>query len=52
MAQTTPFLKDEQWKKLEPLLPSIAPGKKGARHWKDNRQVLKGILWVLKSGAR
>ena len=52
MARTTPFLKDEQWQKLEPLLPELAPGKKGGRPWRDNRAVLEGILWVLKSGAR
>ena len=52
MARTTSFLKDEQWEKLEPLLPKTAPGKKGGRPWRDNRKVLEGILWVLKSGAR
>jgi len=52
MAHATRFLKDEQWKKLEPLLPKTAPGKNGGRPWNDNRQVLEGILWVLKSGAR
>jgi transposase len=52
MARTTWFLKVEQWKKLEPMLPKTAPGKKGGRPWQDNRQVLEGILWVLQSGAR
>ena len=52
MARTTSFLKDEQWEKLEPLLPKTAPGKKGGRPWRENRKVLEGILWVLKSGAR
>jgi transposase len=52
MAQPTWFLKDEQWQKPEPLLPNARPGKKGGRPWQDNRQVLEGILWVLKSGAR
>ena len=52
MARTTPFLKDEQWKKLEPLLPKITPGTKGGRPWQNNRPVLEGILWVLKCGAR
>lgn len=44
--------KDDQWQKLEPRLPKVAPGKKGGRPWQDNRQVLEGILWVLRSGAR
>jgi transposase len=52
MARTTWFLKDEQWKKLEPMLPNTVPGKKGGRPWQDNRLVLEGILWVLQSGAR
>jgi transposase len=45
-------LTDEQWKKLEPLLPREKPGKKGGRPWADNRAVFEGILWILKSGAR
>jgi transposase len=52
MARPAPFLKDEQWKKIEPFLPKTAAGAKGGRPWQDNRQVLEGILWVLKSGAR
>ena len=45
-------LTDEQWRKLEPLLPREKPGKKGGRPWADNRQVFEGILWILRSGAR
>jgi transposase len=52
MARTTPLLKDDQWLKLDPLLPTMPPGKKGGRPWRNNRQVLEGILWVLKTGAR
>jgi len=44
-----PFLSDEQWKKIEPLLP---PSSGRGRPWADNRRVLEGILWVLKTGAR
>jgi len=44
MARTTHLLKDEQWQKIEPLLPSTAPGKKGGPSWKDNHEVLEGIL--------
>jgi len=44
-----PFLTDEQWKRIEPLLPQSS-GR--GRPWADNRRVLEGILWVLKTGAR
>jgi transposase len=44
-----PFLTDEQWKKIEPLLPTL---RSRGRPWCDNRRVLEGILWVLKTGAR
>lgn len=40
-------LTDEQWAKLEPLLPVGGIG----RPWHDHRRVLDGILWVLRSGA-
>jgi transposase len=43
------FLSDEQWAKIEPLLPMV---RSRGRPWADNRQVLEGILWVLKTGAR
>ena len=43
------FLSDEQWEKIEPLLPC---DKSGGRPWADNRRVVEGIFWVLKTGAR
>jgi transposase len=43
------FLSDEQWNKIEPLLPQ---DKSHGRPWADNRRVLEGILWILKTGAR
>ena len=43
------FLTDAQWEKIEPLLPEL---KSRGRQWKDSREVLEGILWVLRSGAR
>ena len=43
-------LTDERWKLIEPLLPR--PGGKGGRRWRDHRQVLNGILWVLHTGAQ
>lgn len=43
------YLSEKQWKKIEPLLPKL---KSSGRPWKKNREVLEGILWVLRSGAR
>src|ERR671916_1798533 len=45
-------LTDEQWEVLMPLLPDPprrADGK--GRPWRDPRNVLNGILWVLRTGA-
>jgi len=42
------FLSDKQWSHIEPLLPKRSS--KG-RPWADNRLVLEGILWILKTGA-
>jgi transposase len=52
MAKTEQFVTDEQWKKLEPLLPQYTPSPKGGRRRRDNREVFEGIAWVLRSGAR
>jgi transposase len=43
------FLSDEQWAKIDPLLPKV---RSRGRPWADNRRVVEGILWVLKTGAR
>jgi transposase len=43
------FLSDEQWARIEPLLPKV---RSRGRPWADNRRVVEGILWVLKTGAR
>ena len=51
MAKRTRFINDEQWKKLEPLLPARRVGRVG-RPCADNREVLEGILWILRTGAR
>lgn len=42
------LLNDEQWEKLEPLLPQL---KSEGRPWRGNREVLEGILWILRTGA-
>lgn len=44
-----PMLTDEMWSKIEPLLPKLSSR---GRPWRDHREVLEGILWVLKTGAR
>ncbi|MEE8201375.1 MAG: IS5 family transposase [Candidatus Acidoferrales bacterium] len=46
-------LTDAQWEILAPLLPAgkSGPGRKGRRR-KNNRDVLEGILWILRTGAR
>lgn len=52
MAKQEQFVTDEQWKKIEPLLPTYKPSRKGGRKPRDNREVFEGIAWVLRSGAR
>jgi transposase len=42
-------LSDEQWQRLEALLPAQKP--KTGRPNLDHRQVVNGILWVLRTGA-
>ncbi len=47
-------LTDEQWLAVEPFIPAKerrAPGRKGGRPWRSAREVLDGILWVLRTGA-
>lgn len=46
---TRMFLKDKEWEKLSPLLPSQI-GKRG-RPRKDDRIVIEGILWIIRTGA-
>jgi transposase len=43
------FLTEPQWQCIAPLLPKR---KSRGRPFADNRRVLEGILWVLRSGAR
>ena len=52
MAKYKRFIKNDQWKLLEPLLPKAKRSRKGGRPAIENRQVLEGILWVLRTGAR
>ena len=41
-------LTDKQWERLKPLLPAR---KRTGRPPKDDRQIINGILWVLRTGA-
>jgi hypothetical protein len=46
-------LTDEQWTVLEPLIgemPRRADGR--GRPWRSSREVLNGILWILRTGAQ
>ena len=52
MSQRVVYLTDEQWKKIEPLIPKKSVGRKGGRPRTDDRLVFEGILWVLRTGAR
>ena len=45
-------LTNEQWELLEELIPEPKTREDGrGRPWKDARQVLNGILWILRTGA-
>ena len=45
-------LTDEQWEVLAPLIPEPPRRTDGrGRPWRDPRDVLNGILWVLRTGA-
>ena len=46
------LLTDEQWSILEPLIPEPVRRADGrGRPWRANREVLNGILWILRTGA-
>ena len=43
---------DAQWAVVGPLLPKPKVRKDGrGRPWKDSREVMNGVLWVLRTGA-
>jgi transposase len=44
-------LTDEQWAKIERLLPKHKPSRRGGRPRIDDRRVFEGILWILRTGA-
>ena len=46
-------LTDEQWALIGPFLPTLAHRKDRRGHpWKENRAVLNGVLWILRTGPR
>ena len=46
-------LTEGQWALIAPLIPSPPRRPDGrGRPWRANREVLNGILWILRSGAR
>lgn len=52
MSKRVVYLTDEQWKKIEPLIPNKPVGRKRGRPRADDRLVSEGILWILRTGAR
>src|SRR5579875_2152276 len=46
------LLTDAQWEKIRPLLPKRPKRPQGGRPPANDRKVLEGILWILRSGAR
>src|SRR5258705_12201028 len=42
------WLNDEQWAKIKPLIPTNRPDRKP----QNNRRILSGIIYVLKTGCR
>ena len=45
-------LTDEQWEIISPLIPPLPKREDGkGRPWKDSREVLNGIIWILRTGA-
>ena len=46
-------LADAQWAFIEPLLPELPRRADGrGRPWRDSREVLNGILWILRTGVQ
>ena len=45
-------LKDEQWQRIETILPPDRVRADGrGRPWSDRRKALEGALWILRTGA-
>lgn len=45
-------LERSEWERIEPLLPKPKVRQDGrGRPWRDSREVMAGVLWVLRTGA-
>lgn len=47
-------LSDEQWQAIERFIPMRErkePGRQGGRPWREPREVLNAVLWILRTGA-
>lgn len=45
-------LTDEQWVVIQPLIPVLPKREDGkGRPWRDSREIMNGILWILRTGA-
>ena len=51
MARFGRLLTEARWEKIETLLPRPRPRPRGGRPRKEDRPLLEGILWMLRSGA-
>lgn len=45
-------LTDVQWELLKPLVEPKTPRQRRGRPWRDTRQVVEGVLWILRTGAQ
>ena len=45
-------LSDEQWGKLQPFIPKPVKNTKRGRPRRDDREIMEGMLWILRTGAQ
>jgi len=46
-------LSEEQWAAIEVLIPEAPRRADGrGRPWRSNQEVMNGVLWIVRSGAR
>ena len=45
-------ISDELWNKIKPLLPPPKPKKKHVRPRKDDKRILSGIFYLLRTGCQ